>query len=302
MHRLVSRATRIDLPSLVDSLAARGTVLLDGAWGTELAARGLASGALADLWNLSHPQLVESVARAYIDAGSQVILSNTFRANRFALTRSRAQVREVNRAGIAISRRAAEGRAHVFASVGPSGRSLATGEVGEHALREAFREQCSALAEAGAEAVAIETMQDPYEAAIAVAAVRETGLPAIACMLFESGPQSDRTCTGVSIEAAVRIVVDAGADAVGTNCCRRIEGAAALCARMRATTDRPIWVKASAGLPALDGTRLVYPTSAARFAGEIPALIHAGAGFVGGCCGTTPAFIATIRSALRGRF
>ena len=288
------------LPPLVERLLARGPVVLDGAWGTELQALGLALGECPDVWNLSHPERVLSVARAYVEAGSDVILTNTFRANRIALEGAGlgASVREVNRAGVEISRRAAEGRALVFASIGPSGRLLAAGETDENALREAFEEQAAGLVEAGADALVIETMSDPDEAAIAVAAARETGLPTVACMVFDSGPDGDRTMTGATVETALRAVLDAGADVIGSNCGQGVEGFASLCARMRAVTDRPIWIKANAGLPELDGARVVYPATPERFAGEIPGLLRAGAGFVGGCCGTSPPFVAAVRRAV----
>jgi len=139
-------------PSIVDQLA-RGVVLTDGAWGTQLQARGLPVGACPDTWNLSHPDLVEQVPRAYVEAGSRVVLTNTFRANRLALADHGVTdpVEAINRAGVEISRRAAGDRALVFASMGPSGRMLLAGTVTEEELREAFTEQAQALAGAGAD-------------------------------------------------------------------------------------------------------------------------------------------------------
>jgi methionine synthase I (cobalamin-dependent) len=282
---------------LIERLLASAPVVLDGAWGTELQARGLALGECPDGWNLSHPDRVEAVARAYVDAGSDLILTNTFRANRISLADAGldASVREINRAGVEISRRAADGRARVFASVGPSGRLLAVGDVDEHALHEAFAEQTRALAEGGADAIVIETMSDPVEAAIAVAAARESGLPVVACMVFDSGTDNDRTLTGATVEAAMHALIDAGADVIGANCGHGIEHFVSICARMRAISDRPIWIKANAGLPELNGTRVVYRATPEQFADSIPALLHAGASFVGGCCGTSPAFVTAIR-------
>lgn len=240
------------------------------------------------------------VARSYVAAGSEVILTNTFRANCVALegTGFADRVREVNRAGVEISRRAAAGRAHVFASMGPSGRLLAAGEISERRLEETFAEQARALAEAGADAIVIETMSDPDEAVIAVAAARDTGLPTVACMVFDSGSDGDHTFTGATLEAAIRALLDAGASVIGANCGRGIEGFAALCARMRAVSDRPIWIKPSAGLPELDGERAVYRMTPDRFAESLSEVVRAGATFVGGCCGTSPAFVAAIRRTL----
>ena len=136
-----------------------GPILTDGAWGTELQARGLALGEMPDFWNLSHPDRVEAVARAYVDAGSQIILTNTFRASRIALGNHPEvdRVAEVNRAGVEISKRAAGNEARVFASIGPSGKLLLTGEVSKEDLTASFREQAEALCEGGADAIVVET-------------------------------------------------------------------------------------------------------------------------------------------------
>jgi len=186
--------------NLIDELTAGGPVLLDGAWGTELQARGLEGGEVADLWNLRHPERVEEVARAYVEAGSGIILTNTFRANRIALQRygEEQHVTEINRAGAQISCRAAAGRAKVFASIGPSGKLLMTHEVDEAALAAAFGEQARALAEGGADGLVLETMSDLAEARIALEAALATGLPVVACMVFDSGRNRDRTMMGVS--------------------------------------------------------------------------------------------------------
>jgi len=124
--------------SLIEQMLADGPVLTDGAWGTQMITLGLPPGQLPDLWNLSHPQLVESVARSYVEAGSRVILTNTFQSNRFALRDNAGDVAEINRAGAEISRRAAAGKAKVFASIGPSNKMLITGEVSEKELVEVF--------------------------------------------------------------------------------------------------------------------------------------------------------------------
>ncbi len=294
----------------LDVLLASAPVVLDGAWGTELQARGLAPGECPDAWNLTHPDRVEAVARAYVEAGSQVILTNTFRANRIALTGVglEGRTREINRAGVEISRRAARGgaaagRVHVFASIGPSGKLLVAGDVTASALREAFAEQAQALAEGGsaargADAIVIETMSDPAEAAIAVAAARATGLPVVACMAFDSGKHRDRTMMGTTIEETVPVLLDAGADVVGANCGQGIEGFVGICERLRAATARPIWIKPNAGVPVLEGERIVYRTTPAEFARFVPALVRAGASFIGGCCGTNPAFVRVLRDAL----
>src|SRR5208282_404763 len=204
----------------LESWLGTAPVLTDGAWGTALQVHGLAAGEIRDLWNLSHPERVEAVARAYIEAGSRIILTNTFRANRIALAQypERSRVEAINRAGVEISRRASRGRARVFASIGPSGKMLLTGEVDEAQLAAAFIEQCQALAAAGAEGLVVETMTDLDEARIAVAAAAATGLPVVACMVFDSGKHQDRTMMGVTPEQAAVELTRAGAQVIGANC------------------------------------------------------------------------------------
>jgi methionine synthase I (cobalamin-dependent) len=287
--------------NLIDHLLANGPVLTDGAWGTELQKRGLAIGDFPDGWNLTHPDRVEHVARAYVEAGSRVILTNTFGANRVRLAEHEmaGQVAEINRRGVEISRRAAGEHALVFAAIGPSGKLLLAGEVSEDQLRAAFEEQARELAAARADALVVETMSNLEEARVAVSAARTTGLPVVACMVFDSGRDKDRTMMGTTPEQAAQTLSAAGADFIGANCGQGIAAFVKICQRLRAATDRPIWIKPNAGMPELVNGRAVYRTSPEEFASHVPALIAAGASFVGGCCGTNPEFITAINARLR---
>ncbi len=285
------------MPAPIADLLADGPVVTDGAWGTQLQALGLPHGECPDGWNLSHPGRVENVPRAYAEAGSQIVLTNTFRANRFALANYGldGQTREINRAGAEISQRAVAEHARVFGSIGPSGKMLFTGQVNEDDLWAAFDEQARALAEAGVDALVIETMSDLTEAKLALAAAKNTGLSVVACMVFDSGKQMDRTMMGTTAAQAARELTDAGADVIGANCGQGIASYVEVCRQLRAATDRPIWIKANAGLPEVQGDRIVYRTTAEQFAAFGPALVEAGARFIGGCCGTTPEFISALR-------
>ena len=273
-----------------------GPVITDGAWGTQLQAQGLAAGECPDGWNLTQPARVETVARAYVEAGSQVILTNTFGANRLRLAAHGLgnQAAGINRAGAQISRRAAGSRTRVFASIGPTGKMLALGETDEAELREVFAEQANALAAEGVDALLLETFSDLGEIRPALAAAKATGLPVVVSLVFDSGPARDRTMMGTTPEQAVAALVEAGADALGANCGRGIEGYIPICRRLRAATDRPLWIKPNAGLPEVVDGRAVYRTSPEQFAARVPDLIAAGATFVGGCCGSSPAFIAAM--------
>jgi 5-methyltetrahydrofolate--homocysteine methyltransferase len=287
---------------LIRKLCERAPVITDGAWGTQLQSRGLEPGEVPDLWNLSHPKEVAAVARSYVEAGSQIILTNTFGANRIRLAESGGadQLVEINKAGVALSREAAGKGALVFASMGPSGKLLMAGDVTEELLRTAFEEQAEALAAAGPDGLVIETMQDPAEAKLAVAAAKATGLPVVASMVFDSGKDMDRTMMGTTPEQAAAALLEAGADVIGANCGQGIAGFVAICARLKAAANgHPVWIKANAGLPKMQDGKAVYATTAEEFVRQVPAVLKAGASFIGGCCGTSPEFIRAIARLLR---
>lgn len=276
----------------------RRPVLTDGAWGTEFQRRGIRLGEPADLWNLSRPEEVAAVASSYVAAGSEVILTNTFRANRHALASQGAQaldrLAEINREGVRLSREAAGDRARVFASIGPVGKLLAAGDIREEEVRAILKEQVHALAEAAPDALLFETFSDLDEARIAVQIGRETGLPVIVSFAFDAGKKHDRTMTGVTPEAAGAALRDEGADAVGANCGAGPDAFIALCKRLKDASGLPVWIKPNAGLPAIQDGRAVYTLTPAAFSAFLPELIAAGADFVGGCCGTDPTFIAAL--------
>lgn len=288
------------MSDLLKKLLENPPVITDGAWGTQLQERGLPIGACPDEWNLSHPEAVESVARDYVAAGSQVILTNTFGANRIALEKYGLadQVCTINQAGVEISRRAANGRAKVFASIGPTGVLLMMGEKTAADLEQAFAEQAQALAHAGADAAVIETMSDPNEAVLAVRAAKAAGLVTVACMSFDSGKNRDRTMMGTTPEQAAEVLTQAGADVIGANCGQGIEGYVAIARRLKAATDRPIWIKANAGMPEIVDGKATYVMTADEFAAYVPELLELGVAFIGGCCGTSSAFIAALRQRL----
>jgi len=286
--------------SQFESLLGTGPIITDGAWGTQLQQRGLAGGDCPDAWNLSHAERVEEVPRAYVEAGSQLVLTNTFRANRLALAGYdlAGRVADINRAGAEISLRAAGTQALVFGSIGPSGRMLLTEEVSEPELREAFEEQAAALAAAGVAGLVVETMTDLNEAKIALTAARSTGLPVVVCMVFDSGKNLDRTMMGDTPERCAHELTEAGADVIGANCGQGIESYVNVCRQLREATTLPIWIKANAGIPQVEQGQIVYRTTAEDFAGFAPELVAAGAQCVGGCCGTSPEFIRRLRASL----
>lgn len=279
-------------------------IICDGAWGTELQKRGLTPGMPSDELNLSHPDQVEEVARSYVEAGSRVILTNTFGASRISLKKYGLADRaaEVNRIGADISKRAAGDKAQVFGSIGPAGAMLMMGEVSEEELLETFTEQAQALAAGGVDAVVLETMADLEEAKIALQAAKSTGLPVVACMVFDSGENKDRTMMGVAATDAARELTEAGADVIGANCGIGVEAYTHVCRLLAEGTSLPLWIKANAGLPELVDGQTVYKMSPEEFASFLPGLVDTGAKFVGGCCGTSPEFITALCQAAKKPF
>ena len=287
--------------AFIADLIKNGPILTDGSWGTQIMKRGLQPRESPDSWNLTHPEKVEEVAREYVDAGSRIILTNTFGANRYVLGKFGLadKVAEINITGVEISKKAAGTRAYVFASMGPSGKLLLTKDVTEDDLREIFEEQAQAIAKAAPDAIVVETMMDLAEARIAATAAIQTGLPVIACMVFDSGKLKDRTMMGTTPEQVVEVFSRIGVDALGANCGQGIEGFIPICRRMRAVTELPLWMKPNAGLPERVEGQVVYRTTAREFVRSVPELVHAGANFIGGCCGTEQAFIREIGNTLK---
>ncbi len=280
-----------------DMLRQRLTVA-DGGWSTQLQLRGVSADVPAETANLTHPEVVVELAKAYLDAGARIITTNTFAANRINLARRglSEQVAPLNRRGAELAREAIGGRdALVAGSIGPSGKILAVREATEEELTEVFSEQAVALREGGADVLVLETFSELAEVLIALQAVKAaTGLPVIASLSFDSGPQRTRTMMGAEASACAKALAAAGADAVGCNCGSGIGTILPAVVALRAATDLPLWVKPNAGLPELEDGRPVYRQSPDEFAASLPPLIEAGANLLGGCCGTGPEHIRKI--------
>lgn len=275
-------------------------IISDGALGTMLQAAGLEPGICPETWNIDFPDRIEAIARAYAEAGSEAVETNTFGANRFKLSHYGFQdrVREFNRAAVEITRRAIGPDKIVLGSVGPTGVILMMGEVTEIELYDGFKEQVIALAEAGADVICIETMTALDEAILAIRAAREnTDLEIICAMTFDKTIQGDfRTMMGVSPEEMTHALKAAGADIIGTNCGNGMENMIPIVEQIRdADPDIPILVHANAGKPHYHEGKNTFDETPEITASYIPGLIKAGATCIGGCCGTTPDHIAQIR-------
>jgi 5-methyltetrahydrofolate--homocysteine methyltransferase len=290
-------------PRIVDEIK-RGRILVsDGAWGTFLHKKGLKLGECPEIWCLERPEDVLDIAKRYVAAGADMIETNSFGATRIKLRHYGLdhKAAELNEAAAAISRKAAGDAAWVIASIGPTGKMLAMGDVTEDEMYEAFREQAAALERGGADAACIETMSDATEACLAIKAVKEnTSLEIMATFTFDKTQQGwYRTMMGLSPEDAALAAVEAGAQIIGTNCGNGTERMVDIVRIMRrADPKTPILVQANAGLPVTVDGRDVFPESPETMAALVPALIEAGANVIGGCCGTTPEHIAAIRRAV----
>lgn len=283
----------------------RRVILGDGAMGTELQRAGLELGGCGERWNLDHPDRVERIHRAYLEAGSELIITNSFGANPWVLGRYDLadRVEEINRAAAAIARRAAGARAIVLGDIGPFGGFLEPlGEVSTDEVRQAFVRQAGALLAGGADGIIIETMTAIEEALAAVQAAREAGAPfVIASMAFDrlrSG--GARTMMGVGPAEAAEALARAGADVIGANCGTNMGPAdfAQIASTVRRIAARPVMIQPNAGQPDLDGAGVVYRLYPAACADGMRGVVEAGAAIVGGCCGTTPAHIAALRAML----
>jgi 5-methyltetrahydrofolate--homocysteine methyltransferase len=279
-------------------------LVADGAWGTEFLKHGLRPGDSPEEWNLRNPQTVEAVARSYVEAGSSIILTNTFGGTRFQLERHglAGKVREVNKAGAELSLKAAAGRPVLVAGdMGPSGKLFIMGEVSEDELFSAFSEQAQALKEAGVHWLVIETMTDMGEMEVAVRAAAATGLPVVASMTYEKNPTGYRTVMGHAPEDCVAAAKKAGAAIVGANCGTGVDSYVELAKALVKLSDLPVWIKGNAGLPELVDGQAVYRMTPEVYCSYVPALLEAGVSVIGGCCGTNPSFIRQIRALVDGR-
>lgn len=284
---------------LLDRLAEKKLLVSDGAWGTMLQAKGMKAGDCPEEWNVTHAEAVQSVAKAYADAGSDLILTNTFGGSSYKLKKSKLgeKVEEFNKAGAKNSLDAAP-NVIVAASIGPTGEFIEPyGEATEEELEAAFAEQIKAVLAAGLKAVCVETMTAVEEAVCAIKASKklDPSVDVICTMTFDPTKSGYKTMMGVSCERAAKELSEAGADVVGSNCGNGIEQMIEITKAFRANTDKPILIHANAGAPELDGDKTVFKQTPEHMAGLVKDLVDAGANIIGGCCGTTPEHITAMK-------
>lgn len=288
---------------LKNLLAEKKVLLADGATGTRLQAAGLKPGEAPEILNLTRPEIPQSIAAEYIEAGSDLVHTNSFGGSPLKLGAHGLadQCEQINRAAAGAAVRGVAGRGLVSGSIGPSGRLLMPyGDVDPAEVLEGFRIQAAALVDGGVDLLTIETMMDLAEAVLAVKAAREIigeGI-VLASLTFEPTPGGWFTIMGNDITAAVGELAAAGADAVGSNCGQGTEGMLSVARDFARVTDLPLLIQANAGLPVLREGKVHYPETPGDMAAVLPELLGAGVKIIGGCCGTSPGHIAALRGVL----
>ncbi len=283
-----------------DLLKVKKKLVADGAWGTSLQNMGLEPGQPAEYWNLEYPEKVYQVAESFVNAGADIIETNSFGGSRIKLRSYGldAKTAEINRIAASISSKAAGKNVIVAGSIGPTGKFVMTGDISKEELFDLFSEQAAALEEGGADAAIIETFYDSDEIEAAVTAVKQnSSLEIIASLTWEKNSAGTyRSMMGLTPAQAYQIAIESGADIIGSNCGAGYEQLEELTDEVvKLFPDVPILLNPNAGLPVIESGRVVYGESAESIAGIVERMYERGASIIGGCCGTTPDHIKTIR-------
>jgi len=290
---------------LAELLEANGFLVIDGAMGTELFAAGLTAGDPPELWNLDHPDRIRAIHQAYVDAGSDIVLTNSFGGNRHRLKLHslEGRVAELNAAAASIGREVADAADRpvlVAGSMGPTGELIEPlGALTVAEAQEAFAEQAAGLSDGGADILWLETMSALPEVEAGVLGARSTsGLPIVVTLSFDT---AGRTMMGITGEDAGALLAELGVDGIGANCGANLaDTEAAVVAIRSACGDIPVVSKANAGIPVWKGAELEYDATPEILSAHAHRLREAGVSIIGACCGSTPDHIAMIRAVLDG--
>lgn len=294
------------MENILDRLQ-RGEVLVgDGAMGTLLMQRGLKHGEPPESFNLSQPHILEEIARLYLNAGAEIISTNTFgaspiRLRQFSLEK---ETEAINRIAVTAIRNAVADKAYVSGSIGPSALMLKpVGGADPEDVSASFRNQISALLAAGVDMICIETMTDAAEAVLAVQAVRslDPKIPIMATVTFGKIPQGYFTFMGNSVRDVVELLQNAGANIVGSNCGNGMDSMVAIARELKKHAKVPVAIQGNAGLPIAGENGLIYPETPDFMAAKALELLELGVQIIGGCCGTGPDHIRAIRKVVDSR-
>lgn len=288
------------MKKLLETLKARKILVADGAMGTMLMERGLKPGEAPESFNLTRLDILEEIARLYLDAGADIIQTNTFGASSLKLLSYALEdkTEEINRNAVRAAKKIVKDRAYVSGSCGPCGKFLKPyGDSEPEEIYTSFEQQIMVLISAGVDIICIETMYDLKETALAIKAAKtiSPSTPVIATMTFDPTPRGFYTIMGTNIEDAVKGLEDAGADIIGSNCGNGIENMVKIAKEFKAYNNLPLIIQSNAGIPETKGIKTIYPETPEFMAGKVKELLSIGVSIIGGCCGTTPEHISAIR-------
>lgn len=275
-------------------------LVADGAMGTMLFDFGLKPGEPPESFNITRPEVLEKIARLYLDAGADIIQTNTFGASPLKLSfyslEDKTEV--INRNAVLSVRKVVGDRAYISASCGPSGKLIKPyGDTEPEKIYKSFEKQINALISAGVDIICIETMTDLCEATLAIKAAKTVSpsTPVMATMTFDSTPRGFYTVMGTNIEDTVKGLQEAKADIIGSNCGNGIENMIKIARKFREYTRLPLIIQSNAGIPEIKDNKPIYPETPDFMADKAKELISSGVSIIGGCCGTTPEHIRAIR-------
>jgi 5-methyltetrahydrofolate--homocysteine methyltransferase len=294
------------MENILDRLQRGDVIVGDGALGTMLMQRGLKPGDPPEAFNLTKPQILEEIAALYLDAGSEIVTTNSFgasplRLRQFSLEK---ETEAINRSAVEAVRRAVRDNAYVSGSVGPSGKMLRPiGNADPEEISAGFRRQLSALLAAGIDMVCIETIIDINEAALAIEAARslDSRIPIMATATFNNTPQGFFMLAGTSIKDAAAALEKAGANIIGSNCGEGAVQMVGIAREFRKHSRLAVAIQSNAGLPIKSDSGLVYPETPDFVAGKAVEMLDLGVQIIGGCFGTSPDHIRAIRKVVDSR-
>jgi len=292
------------MSAFLDRIGQGELFVADGAMGTMLFERGLKVGECPEAMNLDDLSILEEIAGLYYQAGAEIVQTNTFGGSPLKLSTYGLQDKaiEINRNAVLAVRNVIADNAFLSGSIGPCGKILKPyGDTESAQVYDSFKIQAKALLSAGVDIICVETMTDLNEALLAIKAVRDISkqIPLMATMTYDFTPVGFYTIMGVTIEQAVQGLGEAGADIIGSNCGNGIKNMIEIAGQYKKLSDLPIIIQSNAGLPEIQGTKVVYNESPQYMAEHAVILKDMGVSIIGGCCGTTPEHIRAIRKAVK---
>ena len=291
------------MTNFFEKLNQEKVLVSDGAMGSLLFEKGLNPGDCPERFNLEHPEVLAEIAHAYLQAGADIIQTNTFGSSPLKLSNYNLddKTEEINQKAVETVRQAVDSKALVSGSVGPTGKMLLPyGDIEPIAMKANYKRQISTLIDSGVDLLCIETMTDLSEAVIAIQSAREISqdIPIIATMTFDVIPQGCVTIMGNGVAEVCAKLQETGADVIGSNCGNGTKNMITIAKEFLSNTELPIIIQSNAGIPTIVDDQVVYQETPEEFADFTKILLELGVSIIGGCCGTTPDHISAIRKSV----